>query len=923
MNDSHFSSASPDPGNGSNHWYENLLVLLLYTFLTAAMTYPAVLFLRTRVLGGPEDNFHFLWELWYVAHALFDLHKSPFFDPDVFVPFGFSLIRNQDLSPGTVLLFSPLTYFFGEVFTYNFLILGSFVLTAFGVYLLARELWANRAAAVLAGIIVGFCPYRFAHADGHLSIVSTEWIPFFFLYLERLISAPRLKNAVLAGVFFGLSAWTTWYYFFMVPIAAAFYVAFRIDWKASGKDLRRLLQLSFISLGVALIFVLPFLIPYYLATHGGVVDYRGLGESQAFAAALADYIIPPTTNPLWGARIGQLWRHGANGLWQSEWQLYLGTVALVLAAAGVFQHRRRVVLALIAMALGCLFFSFGPGIYFIHPPPLGADTNDVALSAIPAPGRVLRLLPGFNNLRGWARLGFFVEMAVGLLAAAGLVRLLDWTKERYRARKKAQIAVAITIIGCVLLDFFPGRTGMTPVMPRPAERWLSVQPGNFAFMEYPIPRHGYGGPAIYSTRLTGKRIIMGSSQNPPNLVYWSDLSAFPSPSTLDLLYRWGAKYVLVDENLYRPGSSFWNVYQTWDTLESAIKESPRLKEVAVLEGVHVYELISASQHDGRELLTNGSFEEGSGGFLPGWKLIGKPRIDRTGKYSGGGRAGCAVTTRDFLLSAPVPAEAGQCYRLSVRQTTDSPKPGKLRLQLHWKNDNNEHVDVPTILIADARSARQWQEASLIARAPIGSRYAVVQAGAAGGRIWVDDCSLTKIANDCEPVLFVTPNPVSVPGSQSGRAVVSWNSCCSSDGQVTLRINDSAEEVFARGQSGVEFVDGMKPGMRYEFRLYSQPQSMPLQIAGLRAVERTATIVAEPNPVPAGSGLGRAKISWATLAEGDAEVFVSRDGGPEQLFARGPTGSIEVNWIAAGSSYEFRLYSRDTPRRVLAKTVVKQ
>ena len=72
-------------------WYEKLMVFLLYTGLTVAMTYPAVLFLRTKVLGGPEDNFHFLWELWYVAHALFDVHKSPFFDPDVFVPFGFSL----------------------------------------------------------------------------------------------------------------------------------------------------------------------------------------------------------------------------------------------------------------------------------------------------------------------------------------------------------------------------------------------------------------------------------------------------------------------------------------------------------------------------------------------------------------------------------------------------------------------------------------------------------------------------------------------------------------------------------------------------------------------------------------------------------------------------------------------------------------
>src|SRR5262245_46991284 len=289
---------------GLKRWHENLLVFLLYAALTVAMTYPAFLFLRTKVLGGPEDNFHFLWELWYVAHALFDLHKSPFFDPDVFVPFGFSLIRNQDLSPGTVLLFSPLTHFFGEVFTSDFLILASFPLTAFGTYLFARELWYKRSAALLAGIIVGFCPYRFAHAAGHLSIVSTQWIPFFFFYLERLISRPRLKNAVLTGVFFGLSAWTTWYYFFMVPIAAVFYIAFRVDWRLPGKDLWNLLKLGLAAAGVALVLVLPFLIPYYLATHGAVVDYRGAGESQAFAAALADYIIPPTTHFLWGSAVG-------------------------------------------------------------------------------------------------------------------------------------------------------------------------------------------------------------------------------------------------------------------------------------------------------------------------------------------------------------------------------------------------------------------------------------------------------------------------------------------------------------------------------------------------------------------------------------------------------------------------------------------
>src|SRR4029077_10920409 len=167
-----------------------------------------------------------------------------------------------------------------------------------------------------------------------------------------------------------------------------------------------------------------------------------------------DYVIPPTTHFLWGDKVATLWRNGPNGLWQSEWQLYLGSVAVLLAAVGVFHRRRRIAVALCAMALGCLVFSFGPGIYFTHPPTLSVSTNDVPLSPIPAPGRLLRLLPGFNNLRGWSRLGFFVELSVGLLAAGGLSRILDWTKERLNAHNIVQVGVTALGSALVLLDFF-------------------------------------------------------------------------------------------------------------------------------------------------------------------------------------------------------------------------------------------------------------------------------------------------------------------------------------------------------------------------------------------------------------------------------------------------------------------------------------
>lgn len=836
MNSSHSPSIPSDRQGNLKSWHENPVVLLLYVFVTIAMTYPAVFFLSSKIMGGPGDNFQFLWELWYVAHALFDLHKSPFFDPDVFVPFGFDLIRNQDLSPGTVLLFSPLTYSFGEVFTYNFLVLASFPLTAFGTYVLARELWSNRLGAFSAGLIVGFCAYRFAHADGHLSIVSTEWIPFFFLYLERLISRPNVKNAVLAGVFFGLSSWTTWYYFFMLPIAGAFYIAFRVDWKAPRKDIWHLLKLSLVFIVVALMFVLPFMVPYYLATNGAAIDYPVAGQSQAYAAAVTDYVIPPTTHFLWGSKVSRLWRSGPDGLWLSEWQVYLGTAALLLAAVGLFHPRRKIVVALVVMGIGCMVLSFGPGIYFTHPAPLTGSSNDFPLSPIPTPGRLLRLLPGFNNLRSWARLGFFVELAVGLLAAAGLARLLQWLSKRFHTSSGVQTAIGALVAGVVTFDLFPRPAHMTLVAPRAVDQWLAHRPGNFAFVDYPISDHGYGGPAIYSRRLTGKRIVMGNSHRPPNLVFWRELSGFPSPRTLDLLYDWSVKYVLVDENLYRTGNWFSHIYQTWDTLELAIKQNRRLKEVALLEGVHVYQLDSGPTDDGKELLTNTSFEEGSKRFLSGWKIVGKPRIDRTGKYAGGGRTGCRVTERDFLLSAPIAVEPGQCYRLSAYEKAASSKSATLLLQLDWKSKGNDDLATPSSMRIDTRSVHRWRQFSIAVRAPAEATYVVVRASATSGRIWVDDYSLKKIPANCDPVIFVTPNPVSVPARQAGCVAVSWNACCGTEAQVTLAINDGVEKIFARGPSGFELLDGIKRGRHYVFRLYTEPHAPAVQKAVVSTTE---------------------------------------------------------------------------------------
>jgi hypothetical protein len=80
------------------------------------------------------------------------------------------------------------------------------------------------------------------------------------------------------------------------------------------------------------------------------------------------------------------------------------------------------------------------------------------------------------------------------------------------------------------------------------------------------------------------------------------------------------------------------------------------------------------------------------------------------------------------------------------------------------------------------------------------------------------------------------------------------------------------------------------------------------------------LTAFPNPVPASNALGRTTISWNALGEHIGKIYVSVNRGEESLFAVGPHGSNDANWIDADRTYEFRLYNSDHSK-LLAKVVV--
>ena len=82
----------------------------------------------------------------------------------------------------------------------------------------------------------------------------------------------------------------------------------------------------------------------------------------------------------------------------------------------------------------------------------------------------------------------------------------------------------------------------------------------------------------------------------------------------------------------------------------------------------------------------------------------------------------------------------------------------------------------------------------------------------------------------------------------------------------------------------------------------------------------AILRADPNPVPAGTGVGTTIISWDTGNAAEADVYLV-SGDKEIIFGRGAKISQPAAWIQPGST-EFRMYSRPEHKLVAELTVTR-
>ena len=212
--------------DSGRRWRAFWLPLSLYALLALLLSWPLFANLGSRLPGTATwafDESTFAWNIWYFKHALLDLRTSPLHSGLIWYPLGIDLIL-YTYNFFNALIALPLQLAFNLAAASNMSLLFATTMSGFGTYLLtcyvlraacsvtddprisaqpARSPYHEsrithhviHLAAFLAGLIYAFASNRAIYAAlGHYDMVTTQWLPFYALYLLKMLREPKLRT---------------------------------------------------------------------------------------------------------------------------------------------------------------------------------------------------------------------------------------------------------------------------------------------------------------------------------------------------------------------------------------------------------------------------------------------------------------------------------------------------------------------------------------------------------------------------------------------------------------------------------------------------------------------------------------------------------------------------------------------------------
>lgn len=215
---------------------------LSYFIFFCVLTYPLILLFHTHFFADAGDGLQNIWNIWWINKAVTELHQSPWYTTYLHYPKGTSLL-GQTLNPFNGFLGIPLLQFLTLIETHNVIVLFSFIVGGLTTFWLAYFITKSYWSSLIAGYIFTFSQFHFAHAEGHLQLVSLEWIPLFVLCWYRLIINPSVFKAFIAAVVLFCVLLCDYYYFLYCVLTG---ILILLWYAIKNKDFRLFLKRTYL-----------------------------------------------------------------------------------------------------------------------------------------------------------------------------------------------------------------------------------------------------------------------------------------------------------------------------------------------------------------------------------------------------------------------------------------------------------------------------------------------------------------------------------------------------------------------------------------------------------------------------------------------------------------------------------------------------